>query len=95
MRDEVVALENKAYRVIAVVVPVAVLVLFCRNAVYDKVAARVFVKPADNIQHGGFAAAARTKNGNEFAFAEGKVYSFESVHFGVARNVVFNDVFKL
>ena len=95
MRDKVIALENKAYRMIAVVVPVAVFVLFCGNAVYEKISARVFVEPADNIEHGGFAAPARAQDGNEFAFAEREIDPFESVYFGVARNVVFNDVFKL
>ena len=49
MRDQVVGLEDKADRVIAVGVPVAVLVVFGRDAVDDQIAFIVAVQTADDV----------------------------------------------
>ena len=50
VRDQVVALEDKADRVVPVGIPVAVLILFRGNAVDDQIAAVVAVEAADDIQ---------------------------------------------
>ena len=73
MRDEIVALEHKADRTVAVRIPVAVGEIFCRFPVYDKVAGGVLVKPSDYIEQCGFSAARRTEYRHEFAFAEADI----------------------
>ncbi len=50
MWNQVVALEDKADRVVPVGIPVAVLILFRGNAVDDQIAAVVAVEAADDIQ---------------------------------------------
>ena len=60
MRNQVVALEHKAYGVVSVRIPVAVFILFRGNSVDNQIAAVVSVKPADDIEQRCFAAAART-----------------------------------
>ncbi len=57
-----IALEYKAYRVIAVGVPVAVFEVLSRAAVDDKVALGVLVEAADDVEHCGFSAAGRTQD---------------------------------
>ena len=61
MRDKIIALENKADRVISVAVPIAVLEILGGFSVDDKVAACVLVKTADDIQHSCFSAARLTE----------------------------------
>ncbi|MNC56401.1 hypothetical protein D3C75_1059940 [compost metagenome] len=55
MGDQVIALKNKAYTIVAVCIPVAVLEVLGRGPVNNQVPAVVLVKPADQIQTGGFA----------------------------------------
>lgn len=45
-----IALENEAYGMVSVRVPVAVLILLSAFTVYDKVARGVFIETAYNIQ---------------------------------------------
>lgn len=61
MRDQVVALEDKADRVVPVGIPVAVLILFRGNAVDDQIAAVVAVEAADDIQKRRLSGTARPK----------------------------------
>ena len=72
MRDQVIALEDKADAVIAVNVPVAV-AEFGRGAAADeKVTPCVAVKPADQVQKRGLAAARGAKHRDKLVLAEGK-----------------------
>ncbi len=71
MRDEVIALEDKADTVVAISVPVAVLVLLGGDAIDDEVARVVVVKAADDVEHGGLARARGAQDGDEFVVAEG------------------------
>ena len=50
MRDQVVALKNETDRMVAVGVPVSVLVFLRGRAVYNKIAVRVLIKSADDIE---------------------------------------------
>ncbi len=49
MRNEIVALENKADCVVTVSVPVSVLILFCGNGIDYEIAVIISVKTADNV----------------------------------------------
>ena len=55
MGNQIVTLEDKADRVVAVAVPVAVLVAFRGDPVDDQVAAVIPVQTADNVQKRGLA----------------------------------------
>ena len=50
MRDQVIALEHKADRMVAVGVPVPVIIFPCRDSVYDQISVVIAIKTADNIQ---------------------------------------------
>lgn len=56
---------------------------------------RVAVKAADDVEHGGFAAAGLTENGNEFAIAKLQTDALQGMHRSIARNIVFRDVLEL
>ncbi|MNC56337.1 hypothetical protein D3C75_1059260 [compost metagenome] len=55
MGDQVIALEDKAYAIIAVSIPITVLEGFGGGAVNDQVAAVVLIQAADQVEAGGFA----------------------------------------
>ena len=95
VRDEVIALEDKADRVVAVGVPVAVGVLFGRYAVYDKVAAVVAVQPADNVEQRRLAGAGRPEDGDELAVAEAHIHMIERFLHQRTGAVFFADLFDL
>ena len=90
--DEVIALEHKAHRVVAVGVPVAVPVLFCGAAVDDEIAAGVAVKSADDVQRGGLAAAGGAQNGDELILPELQIDAPQGLHRGPAHRIAFVDV---
>ena len=92
MRDEIVALEHKADRTVAVRIPVAVGEIFCRSPVYDKVAGGVLVKPSDYIEQCGFSAARRTEYRHEFAFAEADINAAQCGDLAACSYIVFGDV---
>ena len=73
MGNEIVALENEAYSVVSVNVPVSVLIVLCASAADDKIARRVVVESADEVQKCGFSTSRRSENGNEFLVSEGEV----------------------
>ena len=75
MRYQVIALEDEAYGMVSVCIPVPAAVQLCGGAVYNKVAAVVAVKSADNIKQGGLAAAAGAEDRHKFTFSEGKAYA--------------------
>ena len=93
MRNEVVGLKNKAYRVVAVSVPVAVGVLFGRSAVYYKVAVCVLIQTADDIQQRCFAAAGVAEHGDKLGFSELKIDPLERMHSLVADSIVLGYAF--
>ena len=70
VRDEVVALEHEADRVVAVGVPVPIPVFFRRNAVDDQIAAVVTVEAADDVEQRGLSRTARAQDRNKFVFAQ-------------------------
>ena len=57
VRDEVVALKDKADRVVAVAVPIAVVEVLGRDTADDQVAAGGLIQPADDVEQRRFAAA--------------------------------------
>jgi len=95
MRYKIVALENKAYCMVAVRIPVPVLILFCGYAVYDKVAAVITVKTADNIKECGFSRTARAEYRNKFVVTEIKAYTVKCSLFKLTRDIFFFDIFLL
>ena len=70
VRNEVIALEDKADGVVAVAVPVRIRKVLRRFAIDDKVAARVLIQPADNVQKRRLAAARMAEDGDKLALAE-------------------------
>ena len=49
MRNQIIALEDKAYGVVPVGIPVSVLIFFRGDSIDDQIAAVIAVKPSDNI----------------------------------------------
>ena len=94
VRDEVVALKDKADGVVAVCVPVAVVVLLRGAAVDDKVAGGVAVQTADDVQQRGLAAAGLAQDRNELALAKGDVDALERLDLRRAGLVDLGDVFQ-
>ena len=72
-----IALEDKTYGVVAVCIPIAVLVRFCRFTLNDKVALVLFINSSDDVQKGGFSAPRSAENGNKFIPAEFDAYAFQ------------------
>ena len=94
VRDEIVGLEDKADRVIAVIVPVLILILFCRFACDDEVAGGVAVESADNVQQRGLAAAGGSEHCDKFIFAEHDVDALQRLYLSVAGRVVLGNAFE-
>ena len=96
VRDEVVTLKHEADAVVAVGVPVAVAVIFGADAVDYKVAGRVAIQAADDVEQGCFATTRRTENRHKLTFAETDGHTLESVHRKVTcHGVVFFNIFNL
>ena len=70
VRNEVIALEDKADGVVAVAVPVGVGKVLRRLAVDDEIAARIVVETADDVEHRCLAAARMAEDGDKLALAE-------------------------
>ena len=80
MGDQIVALEHKAYGVVAIAVPIPVLVVLGGTAIDDQITVGVLIQTADNIQHGGLAAAGRAQNGHKFTLAELQIHVLQRYH---------------
>ena len=89
VRYQVIALENKAYRMVSVAVPVSVLEILCGFAVDVQVAVCVAVKSADYVQQCGLTAARLSQNGHELVLAEIDADTFERLDSGVTHHIVF------
>ena len=95
VRNEVVALEHEADRVIAVGIPIGVLVELGGNAVDDQITAGVLVETADDIEQGRFTAARRTENRHELISSKVDGYAVEGANAGVTRIIILDDLFQL
>ena len=95
MRDQVVALEDKADRVVPVGIPVAVLILFRGNAVDDQIAAVVAVEAADDVEQRGLARAAGAEDGDKFTVAQVEADPVERCLCQIAGGVFLFDIDKL
>ena len=93
--DQVVALEDEAHRVVAVGVPVAVVVLFGRDAVDDQIAAVIAVQAADDVQQRGLAGTGRPQDGDKLIVAEAQVHMVQRLLHQAAGFVLFADLFDL
>ena len=91
VRYQVVALENEAYAVVAVHVPIAVAELAGADAVYAHVARSVLVESADDVEHRGLAASAGTEYRHELVFAEIQRHALERVYYRVRYFVIFRN----
>ena len=94
MGNKIVALENKAYGVVAVRIPVAVAEILCADGVDHKVAVGVLVKSADDIEHSCLSAARGAEDRNEIALSEGKVNSLKGVYLSASCTVYLFYIFK-
>jgi hypothetical protein len=70
MRDKNIGLEDKAYRMVAVAVPVPVLKIPGGFSVYAEVTLGIPVKAPYDIEQGGFSAAGGAQYGNKLIFTE-------------------------
>ena len=95
VRNEIVALEYKADRVVAVGVPVAVGIFFGRNAVDDQIAAVVAIQAADDVQQRGLAGAAGPEDRHEFVIAQVETDLVQRRLHKVARSILFLDLVEL
>ena len=93
MRYKIIALKHKAYRAVAVIIPVCVTKLLCGLARYDKVALGVAVKPADYIKKRGFSAARLTEYRHKFIFTKTHRHTLERRHRLVARFIGLYNIF--
>ena len=91
--DKIVALENKAYGMVSVAIPIGVLEILCGFAVDYKVTAGISVKTADDIEHGGLSATRCAEDRHELVFAEFQVNSAERVYDGIALAVLLAYIF--
>ena len=94
VRDEVVALKDKADGVVAVGVPVAVVVFLRGAAIDDEVAGGVAVESADDVQQRGLAAAGLSEDRHELILAEGDVDALERLDLRRAGLVYLGDMFQ-
>ena len=95
MRDEVVALKDKADGVVAVCVPVAVVVLLRGAAVDDKVAGGVAVQTADDVQQRGFSGTGRPQQYTNLAFFNADVNAPEHIDTAFTLSEMFLDLLNL
>ena len=93
--DQVVGLEDETDRVVSVGVPVAVLVFFGGDPVYDQIAAVVAVQSADDVEQSGLSGSAGTQNGDKLVVPqiEGDVVQGDLLE--TAGIVFFLDILKL
>ena len=94
MGNQVVALEHKAYGVVAVGVPVPVGVLLGGDAVDDQVAAVVAVQTADDVQQRGLAGAAGAKNRHKLVVPQVQTDIIQRVLYQLAGFVFLVDLFE-
>ena len=94
VRDQIIALENEAYRMVSVNVPVAVLKFLGGFTAYDEVARGVPVKTAYDVEHSGLSAARFSEDRNEFILAELQADTVQRSHLGVARGITFYDIIE-
>ena len=95
MRNEVIALENKADAVVAVGIPIAIVKVLGRNTVDQQVARIEMIEPTDNVEHRSFARARGTQNGHELVIAKRQAYAVERHLRKRLRNVPFANTFEL
>ena len=93
MGDKIIALENKAYRVISVGIPVAVLEKLRGFTVDDKIAVCVAVKSTDDVEHRRFSAARRSENRYKLVFAEAETHTVKCGNRRIARLICLDDIF--
>ena len=90
--DQVVALEHKSYRVVAVRIPVPVLKGFGGAPVDDQIAVGILVQPADDVQQSGLATARRAQDGDELRAAELDADPLQGMDGACAHGIIFLDV---
>ena len=87
MGNEVICLKDETDAIVSVGVPVAIAILLGGNAIDEQVARIVMVEPTDDIEHGRFARARRSQNGDKFIIAESKRHMVERDLREVGRDV--------
>ena len=93
--DQVVALEYKADRVVAVGIPVAIGILFGGDPVDDQIAVIVAIQSADDIQEGGLTGTAGTEYRYKFVVAQTERHALERFLHKTACLVYLTNLFDL
>ena len=92
VHDQVIALEYKADRVIAIGIPVGIAVLLGGATANDQITAGVAVKTANDIQHRGLSAAGGAEDRHEFALTEVDADALQGVNLAITRGIGLHDV---
>ena len=95
VRDQVIALEDKAYAVVAVGIPIAIFVLVGRNTLDNEIARVVVVEATHDVQERRLPRAARTQDGDELVIAKGNRYAIERLLREIPRRVRLANVLEL
>ena len=91
MGDQVIGLEYKTHRVVAVGIPVAVGKVFCGFSVDNQVPGGILIQAPDDIQQRGLTAAGVAQDGYKLAFTEFQVHAFQRMNHGVPSDVILFD----
>ena len=95
VRDEVVALEDKAYAMVAVGVPIPILEVLGGFSVDEQVTVGVAIQTADDVEQGGLTASRRAEDGYELALTEVDADSVQCTGGRITYDVCFFDVLQL
>ncbi len=91
MRDEVVGLEHKAHRVVAVGVHVLFGEMLGALATDEQITLGVAVQPANDVQQGGLAAAGGAQHRHKLARGEVQADAAQRLHLHLTRLVGFGN----
>ena len=92
MGDKVIGLKNKTNGMVAISVPIPILIVLGGGAVDDQIAVGVAVQPANDIEHGRFAATRGAENGHKFILTKREGNTLEGVNRIFARFVSLFDI---
>ena len=95
MRNEVIALENKADAVVAIGIPIAIAKVLGRDAVDQQVTRIKVIQSADNVEHRSFTRPRRSQNGHELVIAKSQAHAVERHLRKRLRDVPFANTFEL
>ena len=79
---------------VAVAVPISVLKGLGGTAVDDQIALGILIQTANDIEHGGLAAAGRTQDRHKFVLPELQIHTRQGVNNRTSRRVILLNILK-